>query len=56
MQDDKIIEKVLEQNKKGLKRLADDKPAAERRSKLKKIEKKIKDLFQNEKKVGRITT
>ena len=51
----KIIEKVIEENKEGFQRLAEEKPAAERRSKLKRIERKIKDLFRKEEEVGYIT-
>lgn len=55
MDDDKILREVMEENKEGLERLADEEPAAERRSKLKKLKRKILGLFEREEKVGYIT-
>lgn len=55
MRDSKIIRQVLEQNEKGLKRLADEEPAAERRSKLKRLKRKVKSLFEHEEKIGYIS-
>jgi hypothetical protein len=55
MQDEKIVKKVIKDNSKGLKRLAREEPAAERRSKWKRLKRRFADLFQDEEKVGRIT-
>lgn len=55
MDDKKIIRQVMKENEKGLKRLADEEPAAERRSKVKRLKRKVEDLFVREEKVGRVT-
>ncbi len=49
-----IVKQVIEDNQKGFERLAREEPAAERRSRLKRLERKIKDFLQNEKEVGHI--
>ena len=55
MEDEKIIKQVIEENKDGLKRLADEEPAAERRSRWKRLKKRVVDLFEREDKVGHIS-
>ena len=55
MEDEEIVRKVMEENKEGLERLADEEPAAERRSRLKRLKSKIKAFFESEEKVGYIT-
>lgn len=55
MEDEKIVRKVIEENKDGLERLAAEEPAEERRSKLKSLKKKILTFFRNEEKVGHIS-
>lgn len=55
MDDEKIVRQVMKENKDGLKRLANEEPAAERRSKLKRLKRKIEDLFNDEDKVGYIS-
>jgi hypothetical protein len=56
MQDEKIVKKVIEENKDGLERLAAEEPAEEKRSKLKRLKMKIVFFFKDEKKVGHIST
>ena len=55
MRDDEIVKQVLEENREGLERLADEEPAAERRSRLKRLKRKVVSLFESEEKVGRIS-
>jgi len=55
MKDEDIIEKVMEENREGLERLAREEPAAEKRSKVKRFKRKILSFFRDEEKVGRIT-
>lgn len=55
MQDKKIIQQLLEENKEGLERLAKEEPAAERRSAFKRLKRKFKDFFEHEEKVGYIS-
>lgn len=55
MKDYEILKQVMEENQEGLERLADEEPATERRSKLKRLKSKFVSLFESEEKVGRIS-
>lgn len=55
MKDEKILKQVIEDNRKGLKRLADEEPAAERRSRWKRLKRKVESLLESEEKVGYIS-
>lgn len=55
MEDEKILKQVMEENREGLARLADEEPAEERRNPLKRLKKKIEGLFKQEDKVGYIS-
>lgn len=55
MRDDEIVKQVIEENREGLERLADEEPAAEKRSKLKRLKRKVISLFEKEEKVGHIS-
>lgn len=51
----KILKMLLEENQEGLERLAQEEPAKERRNRLKRVKRRILDLFREEEKVGHIT-
>ncbi|MDY6771710.1 MAG: hypothetical protein SV186_07210 [Candidatus Nanohaloarchaea archaeon] len=53
--DRQIVHEILEENQEGLKRLAEEGPAEERRSLLKQIMGKIESFFEDEDKVGHIS-
>ncbi len=55
MEDEKILKQVMEENRNGLERLADEEPAEERRNPLKRLKRKIEGLFKREEKVGYIS-
>lgn len=55
MKDKDILEKVMKKNRDGLERLADEEPAEERRSPLKRFKSKLKGFFRDEEKVGYIS-
>lgn len=55
MEDERILRKLIEENKEGLERLAAEEPAEERRNKFKRIKTKIKYFFKREEKVGKIS-
>lgn len=58
--DIKILKQVFKENREGFQRLADEKPAEERRNLFKKFQTKIKDVYRyftsnKEEKIGYIT-
>ena len=55
MKDKDILEKVMKENRDGLERLADEEPAEERRSPLKRLKRKLTGFFRDEEKVGYIS-
>mgnify|MGYP006303393977 CR=1 FL=1 len=56
MKDDEkeIVERLIEENERGLERLANEEPAEERRSRLKRFERRVRSLFKKEEDVGYI--
>lgn len=55
MDDEKILKQVMKENKEGLERLANEEPAKERRSRLKRLKRKIEEFVETEEKVGHIS-
>lgn len=52
--DRELVTEIVEENQEGLKRLAEEEPAAERRSMWKRMVHWVEKLFRSEEKVGHI--